>query len=979
MRKLSFIHSQGLFRYYTDHGPGHSEAVIKRLNELTEGANLSEYENFLLKCGAWLHDIGMLMREGEDVYNPEVCNRIRKEHHKRSAEYISKHWREIGLSDETEATIVQWICYAHSSKVDIDKVRKETHIAGENVRTRLLAALLRLADALDCREDRLPPEDYRHLPQIPQESLKEYWKHEIVKKVEIKGSKICVEMLLKYKDHKENNVADKVRKKIEEELNSVRDVLEQYNLHFELDFNVIEPPELEERPPIRTIEAYKRVRNENELKDVVKDDRFLETPYKKGFKTWEEFKSTVYNYYKFKEPSEGQILAIYGDIGVGKTTYMLLLVERIIKRGKEEVIFLNSYEYESSISQVEHELRKFIVIDALGHLKADGNVEEALKKKCERIVDFAKRNRAKMIITMRNSEKEILEEVLRGKGFELIPYEVKPKADDMRKIIARYIKYFNVSIAGIPPDEACRMIESGRMSEVLDKAIGLLIERSNNAPFYIRHLMHEHCNKTLSMEEIERLPKGVKNILMDTIRKLLRGDEGDMTFIKLLITISKLEIFSKFLYDAIYERIAQRDEAKEQKEAFEKYLQSAGWLYSLSQYWRDAINSAIEGRIEDRELANKFLEASSDALKPDDVRAVIREEIKKAFNEGKINFYLIADAVLSAPDIDMRFFAYDSFKKAEHVEAPGKDIARLSLAAHFFYLGYALYEQKDFENSIKAYSTSLELNEYAGAYYNRGLAYAKQQRYNEAIKDFDKAIKLNSDYAEAYVGRGLAYAEQQKYDKAIEDYNKAIKLNPDDAKAYYNRGLAYVELGEHERAIKDFDKAIKLNSDDAKAYYNRGIAYAGLGEYNRAIEDFNKAIKLNKDNAEAYFSRGLVYVILGEHDRARGDMLRAGNLFTNKRRIEDAIRVCAGIFILGEESERVIAGHILLLHSYISGRDSANDIMERLNEIGYMDEEVLRNAIERLERREESKWLILIFSELRNVYNRMRERRENHH
>nr|MCR5852280.1 hypothetical protein [Methanophagales archaeon] len=389
------------------------------------------------------------------------------------------------------------------------------------------------------------------------------------------------------------------------------------------------------------------------MKDVVKDDRFLETPYKKGFQTWEEFKSTVYNYYKFKEPSEGQILAIHGDIGVGKTTYMLLLVERIIKKGEEEVIFLNSYEYESSISQVEHEYGKFIVIDALGHLKADGNVEEALKKKCERIVDFAKRNRAKMIITMRNPEKDILKRVVDDKGFELIPYEVKPKADDMRKIIARYIEYFNVSIAGIPPDEACRMIESGRMSEVLDKAMELLIERSNNAPFYIRHLMHEHRNGTLSMEEIERLPKGVENILMDTIRKLLRGDEGDMTFIKLLITISKLEIFSKFLYDAIYERIAQRNEAEEQKEAFEKYLQSAGWLYSLSQYWREAINSAIEGRIEDRELANKFLEASLDALKPDDVRAVIREEIKKAFNEGKINFYLIADAVLSAPDIDM--------------------------------------------------------------------------------------------------------------------------------------------------------------------------------------------------------------------------------------------------------------------------------------------------------------------------------------
>ena len=60
MRKLPYIHSQGLFRYYTDHGPGHSEAVIKILDKLTEGVNLSEYENFLLKCSAWLHDLSLI-------------------------------------------------------------------------------------------------------------------------------------------------------------------------------------------------------------------------------------------------------------------------------------------------------------------------------------------------------------------------------------------------------------------------------------------------------------------------------------------------------------------------------------------------------------------------------------------------------------------------------------------------------------------------------------------------------------------------------------------------------------------------------------------------------------------------------------------------------------------------------------------------------------------------------------------------------
>ena len=35
-----------------------------------------------------------------------------------------------------------------------------------------------------------------------------------------------------------------------------------------------------------------------------------------------------------------------------------------------------------------------------------------------------------------------------------------------------------------------------------------------------------------------------------------------------------------------------------------------------------------------------------------------------------------------------------------------------------------------------------------------------------------------------YVNRGVVYTTQQKYDKAIEDLDKAIKLNPDSIAAY---------------------------------------------------------------------------------------------------------------------------------------------------------------------------------------------------
>ena len=81
------------------------------------------------------------------------------------------------------------------------------------------------------------------------------------------------------------------------------------------------------------------------------------------------------------------------------------------------------------------------------------------------------------------------------------------------------------------------------------------------------------------------------------------------------------------------------------------------------------------------------------------------------------------------------------------------------------------------------------------------------------------------DTAEWHFNQGNKLAEQGRYEQAIEDYDQAIRLNPEDADAYYNRGIVYYELGQLERAIEDYDEAIRLNPEYTKAYYNRGIVY----------------------------------------------------------------------------------------------------------------------------------------------------------
>ena len=95
--------------------------------------------------------------------------------------------------------------------------------------------------------------------------------------------------------------------------------------------------------------------------------------------------------------------------------------------------------------------------------------------------------------------------------------------------------------------------------------------------------------------------------------------------------------------------------------------------------------------------------------------------------------------------------------------------------------------------------------------------------------------------AKAYVNRGVAYAREGQYDQAISDFNKALEINPRDANAYNNRGVAYARKDQYDQAISDFNKALEINPRDANAYNNRGFTYFRKGQYDKAWEDVHKA------------------------------------------------------------------------------------------------------------------------------------------
>lgn len=103
----------------------------------------------------------------------------------------------------------------------------------------------------------------------------------------------------------------------------------------------------------------------------------------------------------------------------------------------------------------------------------------------------------------------------------------------------------------------------------------------------------------------------------------------------------------------------------------------------------------------------------------------------------------------------------------------------------------------------------------------------------------DQASELRGKAASAY--------SEQKFDEAVKLYAEAIKLNPRSALFHAKRGQAYLKLVKPNACIKDCDRALELNVDSAAAYKFRGRAHRLLGNWEQAAKDLRQACKLDFD------------------------------------------------------------------------------------------------------------------------------------
>src|SRR5690349_14892038 len=87
--------------------------------------------------------------------------------------------------------------------------------------------------------------------------------------------------------------------------------------------------------------------------------------------------------------------------------------------------------------------------------------------------------------------------------------------------------------------------------------------------------------------------------------------------------------------------------------------------------------------------------------------------------------------------------------------------------------------------------------------------------------------------AEEFVKRGDELLEKGEFEKAVKEYDRALKLDAKDVRAYLGRGAARSASGDPFGAARDFSEAVALDPQEPRAYYGRARVRAQLGQYEK--------------------------------------------------------------------------------------------------------------------------------------------------
>jgi TolA-binding protein len=262
-----------------------------------------------------------------------------------------------------------------------------------------------------------------------------------------------------------------------------------------------------------------------------------------------------------------------------------------------------------------------------------------------------------------------------------------------------------------------------------------------------------------------------------------------------------------------------------------------------------------------------------------------------------------------------------------------------------YYRGLELYNNRHYSQAISAFDRSLENNEYdqqiaALAYYWRGEAFFKLEKFDQAAKSFNEFIlapgAFSSDvYNKAHYNLAYSYFKQENYPEAIKWFRKYINLTDKQKSEYladtYNRlGDCYFMQRSHWQSIEYYDKAIELGlRDQDYGLYHRAIALGLLNRPQKKINSLKRLVEEFPDSDyknNAYFELGRSYMNLDKLAEAKPYFETIIDDYTSGKYVKKALVELGLIYYNQDKNDDAIKYYKRVVAEYPGTREAKNSL-----------------------------------------------------
>ena len=149
-----------------------------------------------------------------------------------------------------------------------------------------------------------------------------------------------------------------------------------------------------------------------------------------------------------------------------------------------------------------------------------------------------------------------------------------------------------------------------------------------------------------------------------------------------------------------------------------------------------------------------------------------------------------------------------------------------------------------------------------------GQVYKQSWKWDEAEREYNRALELNLNYATAYHWYSLFLKDQGRFDESAVMIKRAKELDPLSSVISINISEMYNWQNDHNASIHNSLKIIELDPNYADAYRSLGISYLKLHREGEAIENLRKAVELSNRAAFTLSDMGYGYGVVGKRTEA---------------------------------------------------------------------------------------------------------------